>query len=70
MSKSEIKTFNLFFYSYIKKKSSKKNLENSSFLFKYFIYLVEREHKQREREAGSLLSRGPNVGLDLKTLGL
>jgi len=40
---------------------------------KDFIYLSEREHKQgewqAEREAGSLLSREPNVGLHLRTLG-
>ena len=36
-----------------------------------FIYLTERERSQvgREAEAGSLLSREPDVGLDPRTLG-
>lgn len=51
---------------------------NIILFFKDFIYLSEREaahvHKQAEwqaeaeREAGSLLSRGPDVGLHLRTL--
>ena len=40
---------------------------------KYFIYLIEitsrQRGRQREREAGSLLSREPDVGLDPRTLG-
>ena len=46
--------------------------------FKDFIYLFDRERSQvdgeagrereREREAGSLLSREPDVGLDPRTL--
>ena len=43
------------------------------FIFKGFIYLFDRErdHKQaeREEEAGSLLSREPDAGLDPRTLG-
>ena len=45
------------------------------FLFLIFIYLAEREHKQRELQAeekgevGSLLSRKPDKGLDPRTLG-
>ena len=46
------------------------------FIFKIlFIYLTERDHKQaerqaeREEEAGSLLSREPDAGLDPRTLG-
>ena len=46
------------------------------FFFKVlFIYLTQREPKQRERqaegegEAGSPLSREPEVGLDPRTLG-
>ena len=43
------------------------------FFLKYFIYLTEREHKQgqqqAEGEAGSPLSREPNMGLDPRTLG-
>ena len=43
------------------------------YLFRF--YLFDREHKQGERqaeregEAGSPLSREPNVGLDPRTLG-
>ena len=55
-------------------------LMSTQFYFlKYFIYLFDRtresEHKQREwhaegeGEAGSLLSREPNVGLNPRTLG-
>ena len=39
-----------------------------------FIYLTDRDHKQaerqaeREEEAGSLLSREPDAGLDPRTL--
>ena len=44
------------------------------FLKILFIYLTDRDHKQAERqaeregEAGSLLSREPDVGLDPRTL--
>ena len=42
--------------------------------FKDFIYLSDREHKQEqqaegEEEAGSPLSREPDVGIDPRTLG-
>ena len=47
------------------------------FFFKIlFIYLREREHAHKQRgeaeaegEADSLLSREPDIGLDLRTLG-
>ena len=47
------------------------------FFFKDFIYLFDRQRSQvgreagreREEEAGSLLSREPDAGLDPKTLG-
>jgi len=45
----------------------------SCFFKKDFIYLRERTssgeaQRERKREADSLLSRKPNVGLDLRTL--
>ena len=46
----------------------------SFFFFKIFIYLTDRDHKHTERqaerdgEAGSPLSREPNLGLDPRTL--
>ena len=47
-----------------------------SFFFKHFVYLFDREKSQvdgeagreREREAGSVLSREPDAGLDPRTL--
>ena len=45
------------------------------FLKILFIYLTDREHKlaekqaEREEEAGSLLSREPDAGLDPRMLG-